>query len=121
MFAYELQDRIAAANKSIKVYVCHPDASRTNLLMDTVSTFNKVLWSVLSRVVDQSAEKGACPEVMCATQDGLTFKALYGPTKRADTVGPVGEYSLHEVALDKQMAAKLWTLSEQKTAFNWSL
>jgi len=121
MFAYELQDRIAVANKSVKVYVCHPGASRTNLLMDTASTFNKVLWSVLSRVIAQSAEKGAWPEIMCATQDGLTFKTLYGPTKRADTVGPVGECSLHKVALDKQMATQLWTLSEQKTAFNWSL
>lgn len=33
MFAYELQDRLAAANKmDVKVYVCHPGSSRTSLI-----------------------------------------------------------------------------------------
>ena len=120
MFAYQLQDRIKAAGKNTKVFVCHPGASRTNLLMDTASTFNKVLWSLLSRIIAQSAEKGAWPEVMCATQDGLAQKRLYGPTKRADTVGPVGECSLDNVALNQDMANQLWALSEEKTALTWS-
>ncbi|KJZ09254.1 oxidoreductase [Marinomonas sp. S3726] len=120
MFAYQLQDRIEAAGKRTKVFVCHPGASRTNLLMDTASTFNKVLWSLLSRIIAQSAEKGAWPEVMCATQDGLVLKRLYGPTKRAETVGPIGECSLNEVALNQGMANKLWRLSEEKTGLTWS-
>ena len=121
MFAYELQRRIEAAGKSVQVQVCHPGASRTNLLKDTASSFNKILWSLLSRVIAQSAEKGSWPEVMCATQEGLESERLYGPTRRAQTVGPVGECPLDEVALDREMAAKLWTLSEQKTALSWSL
>lgn len=121
MFAYELQRRINVAGKQVEVQVCHPGASRTNLLMDTASTFNKMLWSVLSRVIAQSAEKGAWPEVMCATEDNLQPATLYGPTKRADTVGPVGACTLDHVALDTEMAAKLWSLSEQKTALNWAL
>ena len=121
VFAYELQRRVTAAGKSVQVQVCHPGASRTNLLQDTASLFNKMLWSVLSRVIAQSAEKGSWPEVMCATEEGLTSETLYGPTKRAETVGPVGECQLDEVALNRDMAAKLWTLSEQKTSLRWSL
>lgn len=120
MFAYELQRRIEAAGKDVQVHVCHPGASRTNLLNDTASTFNKVLWSVLSRVIAQSAEKGSWPEVMCATEDGLTPKTLYGPTKRADTVGPVDACVLEDVALDPDQASKLWALSEEKTSLHWS-
>ncbi len=120
MFAYELQRRLISANKQCKVYVCHPGAAKTNLLMDTASTFNKVLWSFLSRFVAQSAEKGAWPEVMCATYEGLRQHKLYGPTKRADTVGPIGECTLNKVALDPDMAAKLWAVSEEKTAICWS-
>ena len=71
MFGYELERRVEATNKRVEVHVCHPGASRTNLLKDTASTFNKALWSVLSRIIAQSAEKGAWPEVMCATQEGL--------------------------------------------------
>ena len=121
MFAYELQRRVDTAGKNVTVQVCHPGASRTNLLKDTASTFNKIVWSLLSRIIAQSAEKGSWPEVMCATENELGSKKLYGPTKRADTVGPVSECPLDECALNQEMAAKLWTLSEQRTSLNWSL
>lgn len=121
MFAYELQRRITDAGSSVQVQVCHPGASRTNLLKDTASLFNRILWAILSRIIAQSAEKGAWPEVMSATTDGLKNKKFYGPTKRAQTVGPVGECPLDEVALDLEMAKKLWALSEQKTSMSWTL
>ena len=121
MFAYELQRRVKAAGKSVVVQVCHPGASRTNLLMDTASTFNKIAWSILSRVVAQSAEKGAWPEVMCAAEEDVESEKLYGPTKRAETVGPIDECPLDECVLDQEMATQLWTLSERKTSLNWPL
>ena len=121
MFAYELQRRVKAAGKSVQVQVCHPGASRTNLLKDTASSFNKIVWSILSRIIAQSAEKGSWPEVMCATEEELESEKLYGPTKRTEMVGPVGECPLDNCALDQEMAAKLWTLSEQKTSLSWSL
>ena len=121
MFAYELQRRVQAAGRSVEVQVCHPGASRTNLLKDTASRFNKVVWSILSRIIAQSAEKGAWPEVMCATEEGLGLAKLFGPTKRAQTVGPVDECPLEELALDREAAARLWTVSEQKTSLRWSL
>lgn len=120
MFAYELQRRVRAAGKKVEVHVCHPGASRTNLLMDTAGSFNKVVWSILSRVVAQSAEKGSWPEVMCATEEGLGHERLYGPTKRAQTVGPIGECPLEELALNHEAAARLWAISEEKTALSWS-
>ncbi|MEF1277592.1 SDR family oxidoreductase [Vibrio fortis] len=121
MFAYELQRRIQSLGKSVQVHVCHPGASRTNLLKDTASTFNKVLWAVMSRFIAQSAEKGAWPQLLCATQDGLTSETLYGPTKRADTVGPVDVNNLDKIALDEEAAERLWTLSEKATSFTWNL
>ncbi len=121
MFGYELQRRIKSAGKNVEVQVCHPGASRTNLLMDTASTFNKLLWSVMSRIIAQSAEKGAWPEVMCATEQGLQPSKLYGPTKRANSVGAVGENRLDDVVLDQEMATKLWQLSLEKTSINWPL
>ena len=121
MFAYELQRRTQSLSKSVQVHVCHPGASRTNLLKDTASTFNKVLWAVMSRFIAQSAEKGAWPQLLCATQDGLTSETLYGPTKRADTVGPVDVNNLDKIALDEEAAERLWALSEKATSFTWDL
>ncbi|TWU39548.1 SDR family oxidoreductase [Novipirellula artificiosorum] len=120
MFAYELQRRVEAAGKNVTVQVCHPGASRTNLLKDTASTFNKILWSILSRIIAQSAEKGSWPEVMCATEANVESGKLYGPTKRSQTAGPIDECPLNECALDREAAAKLWALSEQKTSLSWS-
>ncbi len=120
MFAYELQRRIQATGKNVVVQACHPGASRTNLLMDTASTFNKMVWSILAPLVAQSADKGSWPEVMCATEAQVESGKLYGPTKRADTVGPVGENLIDECVMDPEMAARLWGLSEEKTSLKWS-
>lgn len=120
VFGYELQRRIEAAGAPVQVQVCHPGASRTNLLKDTASAFNRLTWALLSPLVAQSAERGAWPEVMCAAEPELRPGALYGPTKRMDWVGPVGECRLEDHARDREMAAQLWTLSEQATALRWS-
>ena len=42
MFAYELQDRVKAANRSVKSYVCHPGASATSLIETSGSMFTKL-------------------------------------------------------------------------------
>lgn len=120
MFGYELQRRVRAAGSDVEVHVCHPGASKTNLLKDTASRFNKIVWAISSRIIAQSAEKGSWPEVMCATEEGLKPETLYGPTKRMEMVGPIGECPLLDHALDRDMATKLWTLSEQKTGLTWS-
>ncbi|WP_286764007.1 MULTISPECIES: SDR family oxidoreductase [Rhodopirellula] len=120
MFAYELQRRVEAAGKHVQVRVCHPGASRTNLLNETASLPMKLLWKLISPFIAQSAERGSWPEVMCATEESLKPQALYGPTKRAETVGRVGECPLEPLALNQEAATQLWALSEQKTCFNWS-
>ncbi len=118
VFAYELQRRIKVANKSVRVQVCHPGASRTSLIEGNANLTTKLLWKLLSPMA-QSAEKGSWPEVMCATEEGLQSEKYYGPT-RFEMVGPIGECPLEEFVLNQEEAAKLWTLSEQKTSLSWS-
>jgi len=119
MFAYELQRRVQAAGKDVQVQVCHPGASRTNLIQSSAGTLQKALWSVLS-IFAQSAEKGSWPEVMCATEEGLEPAKYYGPTRFA-MVGPVGECALEDFALDQDMATQLWKVSEEKTSLEWQV
>ncbi|SPH18279.1 Ribitol 2-dehydrogenase [Defluviimonas aquaemixtae] len=122
MFAYELQDRVKAANKNVEVYVCHPGSSATSLIKTSGSLTSRFVFYImtLSPLV-QSAEKGAYPEVMCATEGGLDQKALYGPTGRMEWVGPVGKGTLEPFALDKAVMEKLWSRSEKETGFSWSV
>lgn len=122
MSVYELQDRIKKANKDVKVYACHPGASATSLIKTSGSLMMRFIWFLmtLSPLV-QSAEKGAYPEVMCATEKDLDQKGFYGPAGRNYWTGPVGECELEPHALDKEVAAKLWTTSQEKTGFDWLL
>lgn len=120
MFAYELQRRVRAAGKDVEVHACHPGASRTSLIDNSGSAASKLVWNIAKWVIAQPAEKGAYPEIMCATEDGLKPDTLYGPTRRGETVGPVGECRLDACALDRNAAAKLWTVSEGKTGLSWS-
>lgn len=122
MFAYELQDRVEVAGKSVKVYVCHPGASATSIISKSGGLVTRALWFVMSRSpMVQSAEKGAFPEVMCATEDGLEQRALHGPTGRMEMVGPVGRGSLEPYACDKAVMERLWDRSEKETGFSWGL
>ena len=69
----------------------------------------------------QSAEKGSWPEVMCATENGLEQRALYGPTGRNEWVGPVGKGTLEPYAYEKPVMERLWALSEKEVGFEWTL
>ncbi len=122
MFAYELQDRVKAANKSVKSYVCHPGASATSLIATSGGPFTRFAWWLMTKTpMVQTAEKGAYPEVMCATEDGLEERAFYGPTGRMEMTGPVGKGGLEPYAYDKVVMEKLWDLSEKETGCSWGL
>lgn len=120
MFAYALQDRIEVAGGDARVYVCHPGASATSLISTSGGRLTRYVWWLMTKTpFVQSAEKGAYPEVMCATEDGLEQRALYGPTGRMQTGGPVGKGTLEPHAYEKATMERLWEMSEQATGFTW--
>lgn len=122
MFAYELQDKIKDANKNVKVYVCHPGSSATSLISTSGGMGTRIMWWLMTKSpMVQTAEKGAYPEVMCATEDGLQERAFYGPTGRMEMVGPVGKGTLEDYAVEKHVISKLWDVSEQATKFKWAI
>lgn len=122
MFAYELQDRLKAAGKNVEVYVCHPGASATSLISTSGGLLTRITWWLMTKTpMVQTAEKGAYPEVMCATEDGLKQRALHGPAGWMQTGGPVGTGTLQPHAYDKAVMRRLWEVSEKATDLNWNL
>ncbi len=119
MFGYALQRRAEASHSCVVVQVCHPGSSRTNLISGDVSTLNKVLIRLMKPFF-QTAERGAWPALLGATETDVESETLYGPTRRADTVGPVGACGLAAHALDRHAALRLWKVSEEKTGLAWS-
>ena len=124
MFAYELQDRLAAAGrKDVEVFVCHPGSSATSLITTSGSRMMRFIWWLMTKTpMVQTAEQGSYPEVMCATEEALTEqRALYGPTGRMEAVGPVGKGTLNAHAHAKAVMTRLWDVSENAVGLDWKL
>ncbi|WP_375280899.1 SDR family oxidoreductase [Pseudooctadecabacter sp.] len=124
MFAYELQDRLAAAGRrDVEVFVCHPGSSATSLITTSGSRVMRLIfWLMTKTPMVQTAEQGSYPEVMCATEEALTEqRALYGPTGRMEMVGLVGKGTLNAHAYDKAVMSRLWDASEEAVGFEWKL
>ena len=122
MSIYELQDRLAKAGKTgVKAYACHPGSSRTSLIKTSGSLMMRIIFGLMKlSPLTQSAEKGAYPELMCATEEDLDQKGFYGPTGRSNWTGPVGAHKLEPHAKDKAVAKRLWDLSEKETGLKWN-
>ena len=122
MTVYELQDRLKKAGKTdVKSYACHPGASATSLISTSGSLMMRVIWKIMTWTpMVQSAEKGAYPMLMCATEANLDQTAFYGPTGRNNFGGPVGAHKLEPHAKDKAVMERLWEVSEQATGVKWN-
>lgn len=122
MSIYELQNRLEKAGKTnVKAYACHPGSSRTNLISTSGSLMMKIIFGLMKlSPLTQSAEKGAYPQLMCATEPYLDQSGFYGPTGRSNWVGPVGAHKIEPHAKDKAVAKKLWELSEKETGVQWN-
>lgn len=123
MCVYELQDRLKqAGNTKVKAYACHPGASSTSLIKTSGSLLTRFVWQIMKLTpMVQSAEKGAYPELMCATEPDLDQEGFYGPTGKNYWTGPVGECKLEPHAKDKPVMERLWELSEKETGVKWNL
>jgi NAD(P)-dependent dehydrogenase (short-subunit alcohol dehydrogenase family) len=123
MTVYELQERLKRAQKTdVKAYACHPGSSRTNLISTSGSFMMKLIFGIMKlSPLTQSAEKGAYPQLMCATEPNLDQSGFYGPTGRSNWVGPVGAHKIEPHAKDKTVAKRLWELSEKETSVTWNI
>ncbi|KAB2807706.1 SDR family oxidoreductase [Phaeocystidibacter luteus] len=123
MSAYELQRRLALAGKTaVKVYACHPGSSRTSLIKTSGSLLMRITFGLMKlSPLTQPAEKGAYPELMCATEEDLDQTAFYGPTGRSNWVGPVGAHHIESHAKDEAVAQRLWDLSVAETGVTWNI
>jgi NAD(P)-dependent dehydrogenase (short-subunit alcohol dehydrogenase family) len=121
MYGLELARRLDAADSNVVCAIAHPGYSATNLQTAGPTGFFKVLYKVLTPLMAQSAADGAVPEVLAAAGTEAQNGTYYGPTKRGDTRGPVGESRTSDAANDEDAAAHLWSLSEELLGINWTI
>ncbi|GAA1898514.1 oxidoreductase [Lapillicoccus jejuensis] len=92
MLAYELQRRLTLAGSSVRSVAAHPGYSSTNLQQHAAGPFarlNKGLQDLVARtgIGIQSAEAGAWPTLMAATDPDLPGGSYVGPGGPAEMTG----------------------------------
>ena len=120
IYALELDRRLTAAGSTVTAIACHPGYAATDLQSTGPRGFFNVLYRITNPLFAQSAAAGAVPLVLAAAGKEAKAGAYYGPTSRGDSGGPVGDSSVAEAALDRDVAAKLWQESEKLVGFEWS-
>ena len=114
MFAYELQRRLDAAGSRVKSIAAHPGYAATNLQSHTESFLDRVM-AVANKVVAQSAEMGALPELYAATAPEAQGGQFIGPDKLGSMRGHPTTNGSSKRSQDVEVAGKLWDLSEKLT------
>jgi NAD(P)-dependent dehydrogenase (short-subunit alcohol dehydrogenase family) len=124
LFTLELQRRLSAAGLSTKAVTAHPGWSRTNLgtIPDgRLAAMVSKVRPVAERAMAQPATGGALPTLRAATDPSVRGGDYYGPDGFNQMKGSPVLVTSNDRGRDADMAAKLWTASEQLTGVSFRL
>jgi NAD(P)-dependent dehydrogenase (short-subunit alcohol dehydrogenase family) len=121
LFALELDRRLRAAGSDVRSLAAHPGYAATNLQSAAAPTLDRLVMGVTNRLVAQSAEMGALPELFAATQPGLEGGTYVGPDGLGEFRGHPVPVSPSSAARDERTASRLWAVSEKLTGVRFSL
>jgi NAD(P)-dependent dehydrogenase (short-subunit alcohol dehydrogenase family) len=115
LFSYELDRRLKEKDKETISVAVHPGVSSTSL-------FKIPAWlESIKEALLMSASKGALPTLMGATEPSLKGGEYIGPAGFRQSMGFPAILSSSERSHDKQLALRLWELSEEMTSFRFSI
>ena len=115
LFGIELNNRLRKTGSETISIVCHPGVSATNLFMRGSEKEGGKILNFFVKLFAQPASKGALPTIYAATKEELKGGEYIGPDGFMNMRGnPVisGEVAKR---FDSEVAAKLWTVSEELT------
>ena len=114
LFAYELQRRFEVAGIDAIAVAAHPGGTATNL-----QRYNRM--HRLMKVLAQNPEMGALPTLYAATAPDVRGGDYYGPRSWFGWRGYPAKVESSDLSNDMDIAAKLWTISEELTRVKYYL
>ncbi|MCP1471858.1 NAD(P)-dependent dehydrogenase (short-subunit alcohol dehydrogenase family) [Sphingobium sp. OAS761] len=114
MFAFELQRRSDAHGWNLASIAAHPGVARTELLHNGPGRFSihRMVRDLLPFLF-QPVAQGALPTLFAATASEAEPAGYYGPNRLGETRGYPVAARIPPQALDEEVAARLWEVSEQ--------
>ena len=113
IFADELQRRLKSAGKQIISVSAHPGGTDSGLFEHMPQFFLKVLRYTFVPIFLHSNENAAKPILMAALDESVKGGEYFGPTGLFEMKGPPGIATRSKYSQDKEVAHKLWELSEK--------
>jgi len=121
LFATELDRRLRAAGSTVKSLAAHPGYAATNLQSAAPPLLDRLVMTVTNLVIAQSADMGALPTLYAATEPGLEGGMYIGPDGLGEQRGHPTPVGMTSAARDEEVAARLWTVSEELTGVRFEL
>lgn len=117
IFSYELQRRLEKAGITILSVAAHPGVSNTNLGQH-LPAWTKIIEPLFIPIFTHKPENAALPSLYAALGD-VKGGDFYGPTGFNEMKGKPGVVNSNAISHDKEIAKKLWTVSERLTHINF--
>lgn len=111
LFAYELDRQLKAGHMDITVIAAHPGYTKTNLVRHS----GFLVQSVITNILAQSVEMGTLPILRAATDKSVIGGEYFGPTKMGEMRGYPELVRSSDKSHDRELAGKLWKVSEKLT------
>ena len=116
LFAFELDRRARAAGSTLLSVAAHPGYSATNLQFAGPSRVHeKVGGAIFNVLFAQNAAMGALPTLYAATAEAVEGGMFIGPDGLMELRGHPRVVRARKAAYDRQVATRLWTVSEELT------
>lgn len=123
-FSIELHRRLLAARTPVSSIACHPGYASTNLQAVGPelegSAFMGGVMKISNALFAQSAARGAECLLLAATSRELRGGECIGPGGPLQAFGAPREVSVRKLAHNPRMAARLWTLSAERTGVGYA-
>lgn len=114
VFAYELNRRLSASSVRTISLAAHPGLSKTNL-----DRYYPALIRPLGNLFLQSPKKGALPVLYAALENELKGGEYIGPDGFQEMRGNPTIVDSDEATKDKEIAKKLWKVTEEITGVHY--
>ncbi len=113
-FGLELSKRLNEKGKKIASIPVHPGVASTDIIRggDRNNPVLQIMAKTMFGLLGQRPAEGAWPTLYAATSAEAENGKYYGPSGKGERKGVPGVAKFEEYANDREIASRLWTISE---------